>query len=138
MLSKNNLLQYAYGQGLIQVVFLALQMGYEMGTVKKNPIELEVAIKWESPLPTDMTELANVAAIMVNMGAMSKRTAATQAGLDWSFEESAMSSEKETAMEDAKAQLEMQAEFAPPPTEGGKPPAKTGQKSPLDNKPKQE
>lgn len=138
MLAKNNLLQYAYGQALVQIVTLALSMGFETGSVKKNPVDMEIAIKWESPLPTDMTELANVFSILASIGAVSKRTIATEMGYDWSFEETAMSSEKETAMEDARMQLEMQAEFAPPPTEGGKPPAKTGSKLPVDNKAKQE
>lgn len=120
MLAKNNLLQYAYGKGLKQIVLVALQMAFEMGAkmngvALKNPVDIDIELKWDSPLPTDATEIANVAALLVNMGAMSKRTAATQSGLEWSFEQGAMESEKKVAMEDAKAQLQMQAEMAPQP-----------------------
>lgn len=143
MLAKNNLLQYAYGEGLIQIVTLALTMAFESGDVKLNPIDIDVTIKWGSPLPTDGTEIANIAAIYASIGALSKRTIATDAGKDWSFEQAAMSSEREVAMEQAREDLEMQAEFAPEPAIGGtgKPPVKGAAKpakKPLDKPVKKE
>lgn len=145
MLAKNNLLQYAYGEGLIMIVYLALEMAFGMGAeydgVKlQDPVNLDINIKWGSPLPTDMTELANVLAIFKNMGAVSTRTASTEGGYDWTFEQAAMTSEREIAMEQAREDMELQAEFAPEPAVGatGKPPAKTGQKKPLDKPVKKE
>ncbi len=148
MLAKNNLLQYAYGEGLISIVYLALEMAFGMGAVfngvkLKNPIDLNVRIKWASPLPTDMTELANVLAIFKSMGAVSSRTASTEGGYDWTFEHAAMTSEREATMEQAREDMGMQAEFAPEPdVEATSEPhaqgSKTAKENPLDKNPKQE
>lgn len=132
MLAKNNLLQYAYGTGLIQVVMLALAMGKGAGEQLANPSTLKPKIKWASPLPTDLLELANTASILIGVGAMSQRTAATMAGLDWNFEQSAMKAEKAAAMEEQKAQLELQAEFAPKPAEEDKNSGLTQSKKPVE------
>lgn len=105
-LAKNSLLQAAYGQALLQACTLALQMG------KKVILKEPPTIEFGSPLPVDETEIANVNAIQVNMGARSLRTAATKVGDKWEFENKAMKTENEDAMQKQKQQLEMQAEMA--------------------------
>ena len=60
-----------------------------------------------------MTEIANINSIHVNMGARSLRTAATEMGDKWEFEQAAISSERETEMERQEEQLELQKKFTP-------------------------
>lgn len=128
-LSKNELLQSAYGFGLRKLVQLALAMGFEAGQIVTNPENIDVTIKFPTPLPVDDTEIANQNAIMVNMGARSKRTAATKMGDDWAFEQAAMTTEQEQANEQAIVDGDIAAENAgkmadamPAPTPiGGKP-----------------
>lgn len=112
-LAKNEILQSTYGSALVKVSKLALMMGYEAGQIAANPAGLDVTIEFPQPLPTDMAEIANINAIMVNMMARSLRTAATQMGDNWAFESAAIEAEQQMAMERQKAQLELQASFAP-------------------------
>lgn len=135
-LSKNELLQSAYGFGLLQLARVALAMGYEAGHIQVNPETLELNIHFPTPLPVDDTEIANQNAIMLAAGSMSKRTAATRMGLDWKFELAAQLSELELENEQAIVQGEIQAQNAKamadavPPVApvakpaGGKPPVK--------------
>lgn len=131
-LSKNELLQASYGAGLIKVAQVVLEMAFNAGYIDTNPVDLEIGIKFPTPLPTDDTEIANQNAIMLNAGAMSLRTAASRMGLDWKFETAAMETEVKLANENALAQGEIAAENAkkmadamPAPAAGigGKPPA---------------
>lgn len=113
-LSKNSILQSAYGSTVKMIVQLLLQMSKFDLKFRDNAEAIKV--KFGSPLPTDATEIANVAAIYVNMGAMSLRTAATDAGKDWAFEQQAMTAEHTVAMEQQRERLELEKEFAPPPS----------------------
>lgn len=106
-LAKNELLQSSYGFGLKRVVRLLLAMGFEAGQIKQNPANLDPTIKFGTPLPIDMTEVANINAIMVGLGARSLRTAATQIGDDWTFEAQAMKNEQKMAEERMMKQAEM-------------------------------
>lgn len=130
-LAKNNLLQSTYGSGLVKVIKLAMAMAFIDGKVKVNPANLNVTIKFQTPLPIDLTEIANQNAIMVNMGARSLRTASTHMGDDWDFEVAAMESEQtvkeermvregEIAATNAKAMSDVLP--APVAPAGGKPP----------------
>lgn len=94
-LSKNKVLQDVYTRALKQVFSLALEIGYSMGEVSRNPIDRYINIKYASPLPVDMNEIINIINIARNQNVMSKRTAATMLNLDWSFEKSAMDGEAE-------------------------------------------
>jgi Phage portal protein, SPP1 Gp6-like len=115
-LSKNATLQASYGLALKKLVRLLLRMGVELKQVPATvPEAAKIVIRFPEPLPMDATEIANQAAIMVNMGAMSKRTAATTMGLDWSFETEAMGVEEAQALARQEAQLELQARTAPKP-----------------------
>lgn len=100
-LSKNELLQSAYGYGLKRMAQLLLEMGYSAKQIMTNPATLDIRIKFPTPLPVDDTEIANQNAIMVGMGARSKRTAAQKMGDDWQFELAAQSTEE--ALEDERA-----------------------------------
>lgn len=111
-LSKNELLQSAYGFGLKRLVMLALAMGFEAEQLKTNPETLDVSIHFPTPLPVDDTEIANQNTIMVGMGARSLRTAATKMGDDWKFELAAKLSEQKLADERALQQGEVAAENA--------------------------
>lgn len=111
-LSKNELLQSAYGYGLKQVMRLALAMGFEAKQITTNPENIDVSIHFPTPLPTDDTEIANQNTIMLSAGAMSKRTAAKRMNLDWMFELAAMEAEMELANEQALQQGEIAAENA--------------------------
>ena len=114
-LAKNSILQSSYGLGMKAVAELALMMGFEAGhkLIKKNPSELEVIVVFSEALPTDMTEIANINAIQVNMGARSLRTAATEIGDKWEFEQSAMEAEHELDMARKEEQLELEDKFTP-------------------------
>lgn len=127
-LSKNAILQSSYGAGLLKVVRLALEMAFAMGAIAISPENIEPTIHFSEPLPIDETEIANINAIQVNMGARSLRTAATKAGDDWQFETAAMESEQEKADERAIKDGEIAAQNAkalsdavpqPEPASGG-------------------
>ncbi len=77
-LAKNTLLQDAYGTALEKIGELLLAM--------QGKPEMKPTVVFGSPLPTDMTELANVNAILHNMGAISVRTVMKQHGLNPAFE----------------------------------------------------
>lgn len=111
-LSKNELLQSSYGFGLRQLTMLALQMAFEAGAIAVNPENVDIAVRFPTPLPVDDTEIANQNAIMVNMGARSLRTAATKMGDDWKFELAAKLSEQQMKDEQALRQGEIAAENA--------------------------
>lgn len=129
-LSKNSILQSAYGTGLTRMIKLALLMGFEAGHDITNPVDIDLKIKFPIPLPVDDTEIANQNTILVGLGARSKRTAATKMGDDWNFELAAMEAEQEMANEQAQVQGDIAAENAkkmsdavpqPAPTSGGFP-----------------
>ncbi len=137
-LSKNELLQSAYGFGLKQLAKVALGMAFEADQITTNPENIDLNIHFPTPLPVDDTEIANQNAIMLTNGSMSKRTAATRMGLDWKFELAAQLAEQELANQQALAQGEIQAENAKkmseavpptPPATGGSP--KPGSKPPV-------
>lgn len=131
-LSKNELLQNTYGFALGRICKLALMMGYASGELASNPEELQPTIKFETPLPIDLTEIANINAIMVGMGGRSLRTASTAMGDDWAFEVSAMEAEDDFSIARQKKRME-----AFPPVEGSNPDStgenETGSNSPIDN-----
>ncbi len=128
-LSKNELLQSAYGFGLKQIARLALAMGFEAEQVQANPELLDILISFPTPLPVDDTEIANQNAIMLTNKAMSKRTAAKRMSLDWKFELAAQLAEQELENQQALAQGDIVAENAkkmadavpPAPVAGGNP-----------------
>lgn len=111
-LSKNELLQSAYGFGLKMVARLALAMGFEAGQLSVNPENIDLTIHFPTPLPVDDTEIANQNAIMLTNKAMSKRTAAKRLGLDWKFELAAQLAEQELANQQAIEQGNIAAENA--------------------------
>lgn len=117
-LAKNEILKSTYGYALTQVAKLALLMGYEAGQITVNPEGLDVQIEFPEPLPTDMMEVANINAIMVNMMARSLRTAATKMGDNWGFEQQAITAEQEIKMQRMEETMAMQQKFAPTPASG--------------------
>lgn len=115
MIAKNSVLQASYGASFK----LIIQLGLKMSGLKKAGEDFDPKIKFANPLPTDFTELANQLAIVKNMGAVSKRTVATQMDYDWAFESVTIEAELEQEMKQQEAQLQLEAKFAPPPAEGG-------------------
>lgn len=99
MLSKNSLLQSAYGEAIRKMAQLLLEMAFADGKIKNSPEGLDIKVHFPTPLPVDASEIANQNAIMVGLGARSLRTAATEMGNDWNFELAAMDTEAERADE---------------------------------------
>jgi hypothetical protein len=85
-LAKNSLLRSTYGRLISRICKLALIFAYSNKLIEKNPKDLEVTVGFASPLPTDLSEVANVNALALNGGYMSKYTAGVQLGLKPAFE----------------------------------------------------
>lgn len=134
MLSKNSILQSSYGRGIKRMVKLLLEMGFEQKAIKNNPVKLDPKVKFGSPLPIDLSEIAANAQIMNGMGSMSKQTAATQYGLDWAFEDAAIKAEFEQGLEQQKAAMELlpDQEIGPDGKPTGKPSAEIQHKMSLE------
>lgn len=98
-LSKNSILQSSYGSTLKKIVRLALQM------VKRTE-DVKPVIRFGSPLPIDLTEIANINAIQAGLGARSARTAATLVGDDPAFEQEAIKAEQAMKLEQRKTEAE--------------------------------
>ena len=116
MLAKNNLLRDTYGAGLVKIARLALMMSKKPFAGK----ELEVEIEWKSPLPVDLTEVANINALAINAGYRSLETAARELGDDWEVERAAMANEHDLAMQRQEEQLSMMSKFETPAPENRK------------------
>lgn len=133
-LAKNEILREAYGSGLKKMITLAMEMsGEKFATTIRNN---DLILQWGEPLPVDKFEIAQINAIMLNAGARSKRTAATQLGDNWAFEHSSIeaeAAEQLTSMvETAKA---MQA-VTPQPAPGATGGASLGKNNPQKAQPK--
>lgn len=113
-LAKNEILRHAYGNGLVQIVKLALLMS---GKFTASAKDLRIALKWPEALPTDKLEIAQINQLMTQMKAQSRRTSATDMGKDWAFEQAAMEAEVELDMQHQEAQMQLQQKFAPEPAE---------------------
>lgn len=85
-LSKNSVLQSSYAGGLADICKLCLQMGYKSKLVATNPQDLQIAVKFGSALPIDMTEIANINASGIAGGYLSPTTAAINSGYNPAFE----------------------------------------------------
>lgn len=112
-IAKNNVLMSSYGRGLEQVATMALRLS----DLPTRNTDFDVKAVFASALPIDKNEIANINAIMVNMGARSLRTASTQIGDNWEFEVEAMKAEQEVAMEHQRQQMMLMQEFTPDPSE---------------------
>lgn len=108
MLSKNNLLRDTYGAALKQVVKLGMMMAFVAGFPgMRNPDTLDLRIDFQSPLPVDLTELANVNVQLVTLGARSLQTAAVSMGDDWDFEREAREDEHQENLRRTKEAQDM-------------------------------
>lgn len=134
-LAKNAILQHSYGNALVRMVKLAMQMSGEIFAPKA--LDMDVTCRWAEALPVDKNEIANINAIMVGLGARSKRTAATEIGDSWAFEQAAIETETDVALEHAVATAKAMAEAAPQPEQ--QPPGQQkqggGGNKPLSKKP---
>lgn len=108
-IAKNGVLQSAYGNSLKQII----KMGLKMSELSTAGADHEVMIKFPNALPTDYSELANQLAIIHSMGAVSKRTVATEMGMNWEFERATMQTEHEDDMNRQKAQMELMQSMQP-------------------------
>ena len=111
-LAKNAILKSAYGTALAKIAKLALEMAYALGAIKQNPAELAPVVDFASPLPTDLTEVANINALALNGKYMSKHSAAVAIGLDPAFENKKIEVEREQEMAEQEEQLALMASFA--------------------------
>jgi hypothetical protein len=116
MLSKNAILMSSYGSSLAQMVKLALEMGFAAGEKVEDPKDLEPVIKFPTPLPTDLTEMSNIAIIGVDGKFQSRKGAAAMMGWNW---------------EEIRQDLKDEEDLEPKPVEPGAVPGKPKPK-PLD------
>jgi len=84
--------QAFYSRELMRLLWKVLRYEWERGILPQRPWqEIEAAIEITCQKPSvasrNARELADVAAIQLNAGILSKRTAARQAGLDWEEEQ---------------------------------------------------
>jgi hypothetical protein len=110
-LAKNELLRAAYGQALSRICHIALMMAYANGAIGSNPADLKVLVHFPSPLPTDMTEVANINALAIANGYMSGRTAATNLNLNYAFEMNGREADAERKLQEKRAMMELEKEF---------------------------
>lgn len=89
-IAKNAIIQDSYGQGLANIAKVALMMAYADGLISTNPLDTEITIRFGTPLPTDLLEVANINGMALAGKYMSRATAATKLNLDWGFETAAM------------------------------------------------
>lgn len=120
-LAKNTLLQSSYGESLAMVSKLLLIMGYADNMIEANPEELDVLIHFGSPLPVDLTEVANINALGINGGYMSGYTAAVNLNLDPKFEQIHREQEMTTNLDHQAKQMEMAAKYSVAPAAKDKP-----------------
>ena len=103
-LAKNDVLWAAYKDSLSKACRLALEFAYSAKILEiENPKELDVILTMKSPLPTDLSEVANINALALNGKYRSRRTAATKMGDDYAFEIAAMDAEFEEDLEKQEA-----------------------------------
>jgi len=130
-LAKNEILRHSYGRGLEKMMTLAMQMsGKEFAG---RAVDLGVQIKWPEALPVDHTEIANINAIMVPLGARSLRTAATALGDNWSFEQMAIEAEAKQKLERMVREAQVLAAITPPEQPGAITPSNGGARAQIQN-----
>lgn len=117
-LAKNEILRSTYGHGLRSICKLLLVFAYVDNKVPTNPEDLQIDVQFATPLPTDMKEIADVNAIALAGGYMTRQTAATRLNLNWSFEKTVKEQERLEDVKHQKEQLAMEAEARPDTSEG--------------------
>lgn len=90
MLAKNAQLQRQYGRGIAEISKRFLMLGGYAYDVKPH-------IVWATPLPTSDLEETQIAQQQIDMGVLSKETAAGALGLDWQQEVERLANEGDTA-----------------------------------------
>lgn len=83
MLSKNAILMSSYGSSLAQMIKLSLEMAFIAGAKVEDPKDVMPVITFPTPLPTDLTELSNIAIIGIDGKFQSRKGAAGMMGWNW-------------------------------------------------------
>jgi hypothetical protein len=86
-LAKNEILRDTYLRAIKAACRVALAIGYKHGKVPMFPNDREIYVSMDTPLPVDKTENANVVALGIAGGYMSRRSGAELMGLNWQFEQ---------------------------------------------------
>lgn len=111
-LAKNGVLWASYSNTVAQMCKLALEYAYANSTlVMADPKDIRVKVKMASPLPTDLTEIANINALAIAGKYMSPRTAATQLGLDFAFESAGIEKAFEKGLEQQEKTMALASSF---------------------------
>ena len=110
-LAKNEVLISTYGSGLSRVSTLVLQMGYSVGMVDR--LDFKVRTTFATPLPNDNTEIANVNALALTGGYMSRQTAAEKLNLNYGFEKANIEQDQAEDLARTEALMEVQARQEP-------------------------
>jgi len=106
-LAKNALLISSYTDGLRDIARMILLLGYAAGDLAANPENLDIEIRFPTPLPTDLSEVANNNQLALIGGYISRRTAAANMGLDWRFERPQIEEDREQDMERRQEEAEI-------------------------------
>lgn len=113
-LAKNEVLWAAYKHGLATIMKLALEYAYAEGLLEiANPMGLKITLSMKSPLPVDMTEIANINALALNGGYRSQYTASVAIGDNPKFEKAIIEQEFAEGLERQQKTMELASSFAP-------------------------
>ena len=110
-LAKNEILISTYGGGLSKVSTLVLQMGYAGGQVDR--LGYRVRTVFSTPLPNDNTEIANVNALAITGGYMSRQTAAERLSLNYGFEKANIEQDQAEDLVQMESRMEVEARQQP-------------------------
>ena len=117
-LAKNAQLQASYGGGMVKLARLSLKMSGK-AELAAQAEEMPLRLKFANPLPVDQTEIANINALALAGKYRSRRTASTELGDTWVFEQAAMDTEEEEFLEKEVHRIEILGTGQP--DEGNKP-----------------
>jgi hypothetical protein len=112
-LAKNTLLWSSYSAALKIAAATALEIGYANRLITNNPVNLDIQVVRAEPLPTDMLEVAQINAMGITGGYMSRQDAATRLGLNWARTSSAIKAEHDVMMERQVADAAMMQTVSP-------------------------
>lgn len=87
-LEKNSTKQMEYGRGLKDLIYRSLIV------IGKSVKAKDISVTFEDPLPKNRQEIAQIAQMGVEGGWMSRETASTETGHEWSLEQKRMQAEK--------------------------------------------
>lgn len=111
LVNKTEQKQVFYGPMLVELIRRTTELA-------KSRKDVVCKLQWTDVIPIDKLQEGQLYLLDSQMGIASKATLAAKRGYEFDTELENMKKEAEEALEQQKAQMEMQAEFAPPPMAG--------------------